>query len=102
MKDLVFISFRTGMPNKNNSYNTHLYKLCDESGIRRFCMHPLRHTCAARAIESGMRPKRLQKRLSYSSLKTTMDRFVHVTDDSMKIGIRLFVQGQLENGLVIA
>ena len=43
MRDLVFINFRTGMPNKNSSYDTHLYKLCDEAGIKRFCMHALRH-----------------------------------------------------------
>ena len=39
MKDLVFINYRTGMPAKNSSYDTHLYKLCDEAGIKRFCMH---------------------------------------------------------------
>ena len=35
---------RTGEPAKNSSYDTHLYKLCDEAGINRFCMHALRHT----------------------------------------------------------
>ena len=60
MKGLVFINFRTGMPNKNSSYDSH------------------------------------------SSLKMTMDRYVHVTDDSMEMGIRLFEQGQLENGLAAA
>ena len=102
MQDLVFINFRTGMPNKNSSYDTHLYKLCDEAGIKRFCMHALRHTYATRAIESGMQPKPLQKLLGHSSLKMTMDRYVHVTDDSMEMGIKLFEQGQLENGLAVA
>lgn len=31
---------------------------------------------------------------------TTMDRYVHVTDDGMEMGIQLFEQGQLESGLV--
>jgi len=62
-------------------------------------MHALRHTYATRAIENGMRPKTLQKLLGRSSLKTTMDRYVPVTDDSMEMGIRLFEQGQLENRL---
>ena len=34
MRDLVFINFRTGEPAKNSSYDTHLYKLCDEAGIQ--------------------------------------------------------------------
>lgn len=46
MKDLVFINFRTGEPAKNSSYDTHLYKLCDEEGS----MHTLRHAYATRAI----------------------------------------------------
>ena len=102
MHDLVFVNWRTGEPAKNSSYDTHLYKLCDEAGIKRFCMHALRHTYATRAIESGMQPKTLQKLLGHSSLKMTMDRYVHVTDDSMEMGIRLFEQGQLENGLSAA
>ena len=54
MRDLVFINWRTGEPAKNSSYDTHLYKLCDEAGIKHFYMHALRHAYATRAIESGM------------------------------------------------
>ena len=90
MKDLVFINYRTGKPNKNSSYDTHLYKLCDAAGIRRFGMHALRHTYATRAIERGVPPKVLQQLLGHASIKTTMDRYVHVTDDSMAKAVRLF------------
>lgn len=90
MSDLVFINYRTGEPAKNSSYDTHLYKLCDEAGIKRFCMHALRHTYATRAIESGMQPKILQGLLGHSSIKTTMDRYVHNTDDSMLAAVRQF------------
>ena len=96
MRDLVFINWRTGMPAKNSSYDTHLYKLCDEAGIKRFCMHALRHTYATRAIESGMQPKVLQKLLGHASSKTTMDRYVHVTAESLDYAIKQFQQ----NGVV--
>ncbi len=90
LRDLVFINYRTGEPAKNSSYDTHLYKLCDEAGITRFCMHALRHTYATRAIESGMQPKVLQKLLGHASIKTTMDRYVHVTTDSLDQAVRQF------------
>ena len=90
MRDLVFINWRTGEPAKNSSYDTHLYKLCDEAGINRFCMHALRHTYATRAIESGMQPKVLQKLLGHASIKTTMDRDVHVTDETLDQAVKQF------------
>ena len=94
MRDLVFINWRTGMPAKNSSYDTHLYKLCDDAGIKRFCMHALRHTYATRAIESGMQPKVLQKLLGHASITTSMNRYVHVTDDSMKKAVAQFAKAQ--------
>lgn len=90
LSDLVFINWRTGEPAKNSSYDTHLYKLCNEAGIKRFSMHALRHTYATRAIESGMQPKVLQKLLGHGSIKTTMDRYVHVTDETMSQAIEQF------------
>lgn len=90
MRDLVFINFRTGMPSKNSSYDTHLYKLCETAGIPPFSMHTLRHTYATRAIESGMQPKVLQKLLGHASIQTTMDTYVHVTDDSLSKAVQQF------------
>ena len=96
MRDLVFINWRTGEPAKNSSYDTHLYKLCDEAGIEKFCMHALRHTYATRAIECGVQPKVLQKLLGHASIKTPMDRYVHVTAESLDYAIKQFQQ----NGVV--
>ena len=101
MKDLVFVNFRTGMPAKNSSYDTHLYKLCDKAGIDHFCMHALRHTFATRCIEFGIRPKVLQQILGHASLKTTMDRYVHNTDESLSDAVSIFELGSEKNGVKI-
>lgn len=90
MSNLVFINFRTGLPAKNSSYDTHLYKLCEKAGIEPFSMHTLRHTYATRAIESGMQPKVLQQLLGHASIQTTMDTYVHVTEDSLTKAVKQF------------
>lgn len=88
--NLIFINYRTGEPAKNSSYDPHLYKLCDEADIKRFCMQALRHTYTTRAIERGMQLKVLQKLLGHGSINTTMDHYVHVTDESMKKTVQQF------------
>ena len=42
------------------------------------------------AIERGMQPKVLQQLLGHASIKTTMDRYVHVTDESLVNAVRQF------------
>ncbi|MEE0989628.1 MAG: site-specific integrase [Kandleria vitulina] len=90
MKDLSFVNFRTGEPTKNSTYDTNLYKICDKAGIRPFCMHALRHTFATRCIERGVNPKSVQKILGHAHLSTTMDTYVHVTDDSLEVAMKIF------------
>ena len=46
----------------------------------------------ARAIERGVPPKVLQQLLGHASIQTTMDRYVHVTNDSLVDAIQLFEQ----------
>ena len=53
-------------------------------------MHALRHTYATCAIENEIQPKVLQKLLGHASIQTTMDKYVHVTDDSLTAGVRQF------------
>ena len=40
--------------------------------------------------ESDMQPKVLQKLLDHASIKTTMDRYVHVTTESLDQAVRQF------------
>lgn len=61
-------------------------------------MHALRHTYATRAIERGVMPKVLQKLLGHSSIKTTLDRYVHVTDASLTIAVQQFEQAAVLAG----
>ena len=56
----------------------------------------LRPTYATRAIECGVQPKVLQKLLGHASIKTTMDRYDHVTAESLDDAIKQFQQ----NGIV--
>lgn len=101
MRNLVFINYRTGMPTKNSSYDTHLLKLCNTAGIPPISMHTLRHTFATRAVERGVQPKVLQRLLGHSSIKTTMDTYVHVTDDSLTIAMSIF-ESNGSNGVKMA
>ena len=87
---VIFCASTIWMPNKNTSYNTHLYKLCDEAGIRHFCVHVLRHTFATRCIERGVNPKALQKLLGHDNIATTMDTYVGVSDASKIEAVRKF------------
>ena len=78
------------MPKKNSSYDTDLYKICEKAEIKHISMHTLRHSYATRAIERGVNPKVLQKLLGHSTLQTTMDTYVHVTDDSKELAVKQF------------
>ena len=82
MRDLVFINWRTGEPAKNSSYDTHLYKLCDEAGIKHFCMHALRHSCATMLFAQGVPMKEIQAWLGHSTIGTTANIYTHLDENS--------------------
>ena len=84
-----FWSTQTAEREKRNVLSCGIW-YCDEAGIKRFCMHALRHTYATRAIERGVQPKVLQQLLGHASIKTTMDRYVHVTDESLAKAVQQF------------
>lgn len=90
-KDFVFIN-RKGMPAKNSTYDSAIYKIVDKAGIPRFSMHTLRHTFAARAIEAGMKPKTLQEILGHANIGVTMNLYIHITEDEKEKEIKKFEQ----------
>lgn len=78
--DLVFTT-KARAPIGNAEYYHSLRKICKDAEIPPVSMHILRHTFATRCIEGGMKPKVLQEILGHSSVNTTMDIYVHVTED---------------------
>ncbi|MCR4674734.1 MAG: site-specific integrase [Lachnospiraceae bacterium] len=79
----VFLN-RKGRPTKNTAYDTTLEKICKKAKIKKISMHSLRHTYATRCIEAGMRPKTLQEILGHAHISTTMDLYVHNTEEEKK------------------
>ena len=80
--NLVFRN-KEGKPSHRGNYNRTLKKLASDTGMETLSMHVLRHSFATRCIESGMRPKTLQKIMGHASLSLTMDLYVHVTTDAL-------------------
>ena len=82
----VILSLSTGVPGNQRKtvpmIPTYISSAMKQ-GSNTFCMHAPATYLATRAIESGMQPKVLQKLLGHASIKTTMVRYVHVTNDSM-------------------
>lgn len=71
-------------------YNRMLTRICKKCGIRPFSIHKLRHTFATRCIESGMKPKTLQKILGHSDVTITLNYYVHVGDDEIAREMEIF------------
>ena len=90
LRDLAFFSKQTGMPMRNNAYDSCLKCVCRRAGIKEISMHDLRHTYATRCVERGIPYKSLQKLLGHASLKVTMDLYVHVSEDSLKNAVEVF------------
>lgn len=81
-KDNVFIG-NNGLPIRHDTYDASIKRICTKAGIEcnGFSMHTLRHTFATRCIEAGMKPKTLQTLLGHAGISTTMNLYVHTTDD---------------------
>ena len=90
--DLVFTT-RNGNPVCSSAFRRAMNRIVDNINFDRqynhelefqHCdVHSLRHTFATRCIEAGMQPKTLQKILGHSTINTTMDLYVHVTEEQL-------------------
>lgn len=82
-QDQIFLG-KKGVPTKNTAYDEWLCLLCERVGLPKISLHILRHTFATRCIEGGMRPKILQEILGHSNISTTMDIYVHLSDEEKR------------------
>lgn len=64
------------------------FKKClDEANIENANFHALRHTFATRCIEVGCDAKTLSELLGHSSVKITLDRYVHTSMEQKRKNI---------------
>lgn len=62
-----------------------------------FNYHSLRHTHATMLIEAGADLKDVQERLGHSNIQTTMNKYVHNTDEMQNRTVELFEQIAVRN-----
>lgn len=55
-----------------------------------FNFHSLRHTHATKMIEAGVSPKAVQARLGHSNIKTTLQTYVHNTEEMEQNAVDIF------------
>ena len=61
-----------------------------ELGIPKFDYHSLRHTHATILIENGANVKDVQERLGHTNIETTLNTYVHNTDNMKKESVDIF------------
>ena len=64
----------------------------DSEYIVSFHFHSLRHTHATMLIAAGANIKDVQERLGHADIETTMNKYVHNTEDIKKATADLFEQ----------
>lgn len=69
----------TSIPVEPRTMENRFKKVLKNYGIREVHFHVLRHTFATQCIESGIDVKALSEILGHSSVKITMDKYVHLT-----------------------
>ena len=84
--DYVFVNCWDGEIGKPMNYNTvnGIFKrLAKKTGIET-SPHLFRHTHATELIRAGWDLAHVQKRLGHTSIQTTINTYVHLTDDDLQ------------------
>lgn len=97
--DYVFVNIWKGEPGTPMNYSTvtGLFKrLRKKTGIN-INPHLFRHTHASELIRAGMDMAYVQKRLGHSDIQTTINTYVHLTDDDMRLAYEKYLQHKENN-----
>lgn len=81
--NLVFAS-ELGTPVESSRLTKTLYSLLKTAGLKKRGVHSLRHTFSTRAIENGMDVKTLSELLGHEDITTTLNLYVHSSDDTKR------------------
>ena len=84
--DYVFVNLWEGKIGSPLTYNTVMELFCRLKRKTGIAVHPhlFRHTHATDLIREGMEMAYVQKRLGHASIQTTINTYVHVTNEDMK------------------
>lgn len=85
-----------GSPIKPNNINYVITRIQKASGVD-FTFHDLRHTYATMLAAAGVSAKVIQKRLGHKSITTSMDIYMHVSEDMEKEAVDKFDTFLAEN-----
>lgn len=83
-----FLTGKAGAYIEPRNYQYYYKKLLESNSIPYLNFHSLRHTFATRCIEAGVDAKTLSDILGHSKVNITLDRYVHVTMDMKRSGIK--------------
>ena len=92
--DYVFVNIwkgEIGFPMRYSTVRGLFKSLKKKTGIDAYA-HLLRHTHATQLIRSGMDMSYVQKRLGHSDIQTTINTYVHLTDDDMKQAYQKYLE----------
>ena len=71
------------------TFKDYYNQMLEQSGLRHFTFHALRHTFASRAMEQKMDAKTLSVILGHYSVSFTLDTYAHVLEDYKREGMAL-------------
>jgi len=94
--DYVFIALKEayyGKPLKYQSVLDLIRRIVKRTGIE-FTAHVLRHTHATELIRDGWDVAHVQKRLGHANVQTTLNTYVHLSDQDMKNEFKKYLKGK--------